>query len=320
MKQSEMEDKVLGMLVGAGLGDALGAPHEFRYQTDVYTGILEYKGRINSMYQPCVYLDVGQVTDDTEMTLTIARQIVEKGYNKDEIVLEYMKWANSKTRMMGRNTRQLFKGVKTLRGYKNRFEKNEKISESNGALMRCSALSLLPDDSYIDDCKLTNPAPQAVEVNRVYIGMLRQIFKGVEKSDLKLDSSFPDVQTAIEQALSKQTRDVTGKTKGWCVHGLYCAIYSLLHFDNYKDAIDWVIRLGGDTDTNGCISGAVLGAYYGYTEVEKVEGENIEILLSCDTTGGDLVRDERYRMTDVKTLAHNLTCTVVATELDSAKI
>jgi len=37
-------DKIRGMFMGAFLGDALGAPHEFRGSGHlVYTGILEHK-------------------------------------------------------------------------------------------------------------------------------------------------------------------------------------------------------------------------------------------------------------------------------------
>lgn len=39
-----MQDKIAGMLFGIALGDALGAPHEFRQSIPVtqYTGYLEY--------------------------------------------------------------------------------------------------------------------------------------------------------------------------------------------------------------------------------------------------------------------------------------
>jgi hypothetical protein len=43
---------------------------------------------------------------------------------------------------MGKNKANLFKGVKTLKGYQSRFEKKASIEcQSNGSLMRASSIS-----------------------------------------------------------------------------------------------------------------------------------------------------------------------------------
>ena len=36
-----------------------------------------------------------------------------------------------------------------------------------------------------------------------------------------------------------------------------------------KEAIRWIITQKGDTDTNACIMGGLLGAYYGLTKLER---------------------------------------------------
>jgi hypothetical protein len=49
------------------------------------------------------------------------------------------------------------------------------------------------------------------------------------------------------------------------LYGLYCALYSLYNFDNYKSAIDWVISLDKKhKTTNTSITGSLIGAYFGY--------------------------------------------------------
>ena len=132
-------DKIKGILIGLALGDALGAPHEFKYQKDVYTGKLIYEVRLFNRFHGETIFNVGSVTDDTEMTFALLRQIIKDGdYVKDNVILAYEEWANH-GKMLGKNTRALFKGVKTVKGYQNRYEKIFSVpmgewTQSNGSL------------------------------------------------------------------------------------------------------------------------------------------------------------------------------------------
>ena len=72
------------------------------------------------------------------MTLTVARCLVSQGgFNRDAMVMAYLKWVDSGVTTIGKNTRDLFKGVTTLRGYENRYADILKApldqwSQSNG--------------------------------------------------------------------------------------------------------------------------------------------------------------------------------------------
>ena len=101
---------------------------------------------------------------------------------------------------------------------------------------------------------------------------------------------------AIIQAKSGIRRNVNEKNnniktlnpkkteRGWVIHSLYTALWSLLHFNDYKTGIDQVILLGGDTDTNAKISGDLLGAFYGYTHIynNKINNNNLKILYNAN--------------------------------------
>jgi len=310
---------ILGLIIGAALGDALGGPHEFRHCKVQYTGKLEYPIHVFRRFiKPYhFFTPVGQVTDDTEMLLILARSIAKYGkYDVNKIIPDYLEWANSKTTWaMGRNTRQLFKGVKTVRGYKARYTKSQearKNNQSNGALMRCAILAILLDkqdmDELLEDCKLTNENEICVDTNRVYLQIVYQaltIRQDLTKDKTALLQYIKDiaitepVRDVINSALdNKSNRNVT-VSKGWCLHALYCTIYAISHFDNYKSGIDWVINQGGDTDTNACIAGALMGSYYGYEHIVEHEENNVNILLSCDTNTGDFPRDEKYTLHDI---------------------
>lgn len=301
----ELLDKTKGIFIGAALGDALGAPHEFKYHhSNKYTGILHHRFKFNSRYQPTKYLVPGQTTDDTEMTLALAHSMIRNnGYNKDDVILSYEKWANNSV-LVGVNTRKLFKGVKTVKGYENRYKNminSGEISQSNGSMMRCLPLAFLWDHNVIvTDCSLTNPSPVNIDANTVYINALRLALLGYDRATIfntiKEISTTVEVRNVLIQVITQQQRDVKGKTKGWVLHSLYCAMWSLLYAPSYQEGIDYIIRLGGDTDTNAAISGALLGALFGYDSLTKNNQtkHNIQILLSADTKLGDIPRPEEY--------------------------
>lgn len=301
-------DKIRGVFIGEALGDALGAPHEFRYHKDnVYTGLLTLRFKFNVRYQPTKWLVPGTTTDDTEMTLVLAQSLIKnKGYNRDHIILGYEAWANS-TSMVGINTRKLFKGVKTVKGYQSRYNKlfnsQETINnnQSNGSMMRASPLAFLWDNTpIITDCNLTNPSQVNLDANMVYLNAIRLLVLGYDRvtvfSHLKSLAKTIQVKQVLDDVETKKPRVITGKTKGWVLHALYCAVWSLLYAPNYQDGIDYIIRLGGDTDTTAAISGALMGAMFGYTEMSKEDRTlyNIGTLLSANMDEGDLPRPKEY--------------------------
>lgn len=212
------------------------------------------------------------------MTLILLDE-VRKGYNKNKIIERYMDWANDDNYFMGKNTRQIFKNIKTVKGCKNRInkkqiEKIENKTQSNGALMRCTPLSLSTKENVIYDCSLTNSHSVCIDVNLYYINLIRKYLNFTPH-----DNTYSEeILNIVTKAKNKVNLDISGKDKGWCLYGLYCAVYCDEHFSDYKTAIDWVILKGGDTDTNACIAGG---------------------LLSAKTEKGDLRRDNFYSLENI---------------------
>ena len=144
-------DRIRGMVMGAAVGDALGALRELRFNNNSeYKGWMYCGQIIGSRFSPSITLAIGQVTDDTEMMITGCRSLIERGrYDRDYVTMAYIKWANSGTRCLGKNTRALLKGISTMGGYLTRYNKefvgdSSTWTQSDGALMRCAFLALLP--------------------------------------------------------------------------------------------------------------------------------------------------------------------------------
>jgi len=333
------QDRIRGMMIGVGLGDALGAPHEFHNQIPLnrYSGKLEHPLTVHRRFQGGQLVgNVGQMTDDTEMTMTLARLIIEgRGiYKSQNAIRRYMEWANSKCTFLGKNTRKLFVGVKTVEGYKKRWTKlrgepESSWSQSNGCLMRCSPLAVLPLntlDVCETDCELTNFHPTCVDAIRSYVCALRKLLEGrtaAEATAKALATATElDVIRAITEGRDQKARYVGGPTKGWVAHALYCAFYALNSpKPTFQERVDEIIRLDGnkDTDTISAISGAMLGALYGLgaMESESVTGPNLKILLAVDPTTGGLPRPEKYAARYLLKIADELAIISLKSQLNS---
>ncbi len=307
-------NKLKGIIVAVALGDALGAPHEFKYQQVEYTGKLEYPVKLFNRFQGESVYPVGSVTDDTQMTMVLFRHLIvnELTYNPEKIVLEYEQWAKS-AKFLGKNTRELFKGVTTYKGYLNRYAKKFNIpvsdwtqksgastargpisddiignwTQSNGSLMRCSPFVLFTDyGNLMTDIKLTNPHPNNIQAGLIYIYIMREL--AVNNHLPPIDELFKyteswDITQVLNDVKNKTVRSIFEKSvKGWVCTALYCALYSIYNIPTFKEAAEYFIKQKGDTDTNAAILGALYGARDGFQKLYLENKDNLDILLRND--------------------------------------
>ena len=139
------ESRESAMLLGVAYGDALGAPCEFHKS---YASCPDMFGHDwifskTNAYGFSVQHKVGQVTDDTEMTIACMRALTS-GHGKNCAVAAYHAFVNSGTYCSGTNTKAIFHGYKRVELFHQRhssiFVTQEAIegARSNGHLMRCS--------------------------------------------------------------------------------------------------------------------------------------------------------------------------------------
>lgn len=311
------------MFYGGFVGDALGFPFEsstYGYSVTDYHGKLEYRPVIMKKTGKR-YGVIGQVSDDSEMTLALLRSIVEnKGkYSRDKAVLAYVDVVNTRSPGIGKNIKKLFTGIKNVKEFDKRYKthfnpKNgidPRKAQSNGSLMRCAPLALVPGNNYrniIVDTDLTNPNDINREASIIYIKLLRGLlFDKKDYIETLNTSKIPEIQKAILQAQNKEIRVIDSSNKGWVVHTLYCAVYCLLNFDNYTEAINWIIKMGGDTDTNAAVSGTLMAAKIGYNLLfDPIFETQLEVVLNVNTRKGDLKRPIRYYPQELENLINEL--------------
>ncbi len=305
-------DKIRGGLLGVCLGDALGTPHEFSRNVP-YTGILQHRVTVRSRFQPNREGPPGQVSDDATMTIALLWQILtDKDWILDHVISEYLHWANQSSAFLGKNTRELLHGIKTISGFWNRYNRIDLSNrQSNGSLMRAYPLILLmyyqPETCWvkaISDTSLTNPNPVNKDSTLVYLLMIRSVLEGKSATEsipgIIQQSQTPVVREALSQALNRTIRMIDGPDKGWVVHALYMAARAWLMTDlpgtTFSDVMEWVISRGGDCDTNAAISGGLVGTFYGESGLrsDSVTSQNIQILLTSNPQTGQIPYDMRY--------------------------
>jgi ADP-ribosylglycohydrolase len=277
------------------------------------------------------------------MAVALLRALVDAGgtYDEKQAVVSYLDWMNGPgggCAMAGRNIRALFSNIHTYKGYQNRAKKqfaNHPDNQSNGALMRSPPLILLSTmeeafrlhlmDAVAVDCSVTNPHPICIATNQIYMAVLHHL---VHHGSLPVDptSDRIDLCQVVDKttdaahkfktlrdmlAFSTETREIHGKGKGWCLHGLWCAMQALHRFpattEGAIDALDWVIRLGGDTDSNAAITGAVMFARVGFKamlEHPRVRDNMMVLLEAPAVTEGLRYGGPRYHPKNYISLLH----------------
>ena len=83
-----------------------------------------------------------------------------------------------------------------------------------------------------------------------------------------------NIDYLVGRSLKKDARPFQN-LGGYIVDAFAISLWGLINFDNFKDGMMAVIRLGGDTDTNAACYGQLAGAYYGYRAIPKEWKEEI---------------------------------------------
>ena len=225
----------------------------------------------------------GQPTDDSEMALSLARMLVERGtYDPDAALGAYRDWLNSGPFDCGGTI------LGALHGRPNHD------SQANGAMMRISPLGIFGANYdfkqvskwAMQDAFLTHPHPVCCQANALFaMAISRAISTGQKPKDLyhEILTWVKDMEvnqslmSAIQNAESIPPKSYI-QHQGWVLIAFQNALWQLLHAPNLEEGVVDTIMRGGDTDTNAAICGALLGAVYGR---EAIPPQWINCLLNC---------------------------------------
>jgi ADP-ribosyl-[dinitrogen reductase] hydrolase len=296
-----MLDQFRGCLLGLACGDALGAPLEFLDADD----IARKHGTVTEMLGGgWLNLRPGQVTDDTQMMLCIAESYVASaGFAPQDIAERFLEWYRTGPLDIGNMTREacenLLYGYNFERaGYEAWLAATEDSRLGNGSLMRCAPTGLF---RYHDELHL-------IGESRVVSGIthwderckLACVLLNLAISHLMLVGAEGLLEELLEWIEPRNTvlgyalRAIPGlrpdelRTTGFVIHTLQAALWTAIYVDSFEEGLTLVVNRGGDADTVGAVTGALLGARFGAEAIPPRWLEPLQYRSRIDTAAQKL--------------------------------
>lgn len=263
-------------MIGAIIGDAVGAPYEFGRKRE----------SIKSKEFP-LFSERSYPTDDSVMTVAVAEALMKSGKDASEDVIK----RNLVDRMQYWGHK--FPGA----GYGRRFHgwlssRNPQPYNSygNGSAMRVSSVGWLYDteERVLDvarwTAEVTHNHPEGIKGAQAVAMVIFLARNGKSKEEIKkyVEDNFGyDLNRTIDEIRPKYHHHES------CQLTVPEAIISFLEGNDYEDVIRNAVSLGGDADTLGAIAGSMAEALYDIPQ--EIIDEVIMRMETCHYGYGALV-------------------------------
>jgi ADP-ribosyl-[dinitrogen reductase] hydrolase len=268
----EPADRVVGSLLGQALGDALGAPFEFLRSRNVPSPLPAFE-------RPWLGRPPGSTTDDTAMARNLVRSLVARhGFDAADLVDRHVEWFRSEPpdvgTLVGRVLRRVERGEDAATAAQAIWaERGPEVSAGNGSVMYCAPLGL----AYANRPDELHELAPAMSVLTHFDGRCRTACLAVTLGVGALvrgeaaDDAARSALTAVEDLeggeeleflveAAGSSRAIDGPDQGFCLFTAGVAFQALVSGGDAETELRRVVSLGGDTDTNAAVAGALLGA------------------------------------------------------------
>jgi ADP-ribosyl-[dinitrogen reductase] hydrolase len=246
--------------IGMAIGDALGAPAEFMTRGEIKDkyGVLQ-----EMVGGGWLRLKPGQVTDDTDMALCIARGIAKAGgWSLTGIADNFAAWLKSKPIDVGDTCRR---GIRNymLNGVLETQPNN--WDGGNGAAMRMLPVALFTvgDADLLERCA----RQQAHLTHNQVISDAACITLGSLVHLALTGRSLRRMRREVDEMVVKYPSfgfdPYKGLATGYVVDTMQTVFHCLFRSRSFEGCVIDTVNQGGDADTTGAIAGALAGAYYG---------------------------------------------------------
>lgn len=303
--------------MGLFVGDAAGATLEFM-RGPFDDAVVE-----RAMSMPgggALVVGEGQVTDDSELAIHLWRGLQSHNaadgvFPIDSVAAEYIAWYKSNPFDMGRTCGYALAFAADAHDCIRNAAKYNKSSEANGSLMRIAPLAIWAADvghgnGAADaeanaeaaliafarrEATLTHPNKVCMDANAAYCLALAHLLKHHGDADGAIQCvkdwlhvMHPPIQTWFNDAIAlRSVSDYENKcvyNVGHVKHAFTLAVACLNLKTPFQHGIHEVLKLGGDTDTNAAIVGAMLGALHGYSAIPSSMTKPV-LAFTCTSDG-----------------------------------
>jgi len=302
----DMHERMLGCLLGAVAGDALGVPVEFRSREQLSADpVVGVRGHGTYNQPP------GTWSDDSSLLLATADSLIHNGYDPPDMMARFLTWLKGQAYTphgsvfdVGIATRSAI--ARHAQGAPaSEWGGRDERDNGNGSLMRIAPLSLFvhaETPAEIVRCSvevsgLTHAHPRS-QLCCAYFSLLLAVLTtgrplaGAMAQASRLVAPFvPEAERAVlgrildGSVVEAPASEIRGS--GYVVHCLEASLWCAANEPSYERAVLAAINLGEDTDTTAAVTGALVGAMYGRRAIPE---EWLRVLASREYVEGICAR------------------------------
>jgi ADP-ribosyl-[dinitrogen reductase] hydrolase len=297
----DVRDRARAAFLGLALGDALGAAVEFMTPGEIRAqhGVLD-----ELVGGGWLHLPRGAVTDDTQMSLCLARSLAAGGgFDLADVAARFAAWLRSGPPDVGNTIRR---GIRRFMLDGSLEGPPHDGDGGNGAAMRMLPLALA---TLGDPARLERDAVALAHLTHhhalsdaacVHVGELFQLAcLGLSRGRLRRRTD-----AFVARYPSYRFEPYRGLATGYVVDTLQTVLHHFHATEGFEACLVAVVNQGGDADTTGAIAGALAGAYYGpealparwLKRLDRAVRAEIEALVDPLLAASPLFRGEPLRI------------------------
>ena len=275
LDQLQEKDRFLGALLGAAAGESLGAPHEGKRAADM--------GPLREVTAGGKWA-AGEPTDDIDLTLALLRSLVaRRRFDQDDVARRYLEWFSRGPKDVGALTRAALENLRAGDAPEQAsalaWEDSGRRAAGNGSVMCCAPLGLLHVrrlEGLAEDAaaasRITHHDPRCVGGCIAVATAVALLVRGGRDAEEAIPLAAEaagavsdEARAAVERGASRSPAEmaVDGDDRGYVLRTVEIAFGALASGQGFEEGLISVVSRGGDTDTNGAVAGALLGAIHG---------------------------------------------------------
>ncbi len=269
----DLRERVVGSVLGLALGDALGAPFESRRREQIPDPLPAFE-------EPWMGSPPGSWTDDTAMARNLGRSLAERGrLDVDDVARRHVEWLSSGPPDVGTLTRRVLDGLRDgVSDAAERYvrERGPEVSAGNGSVMYCAPLGAfraarpqvlleeapaLSAITHRDERCRTACLALTLTVAALVRGQRPAVAVGEGVGAVIDREGGEELEFLVEEA--GRSRRIDGPDMGFTLFTTGVGLRVASEGSDFEEGLRYAVSLGGDTDTNAAVAGALLGALHG---------------------------------------------------------
>lgn len=292
LERARLEERILGGLWGAVVGDALGVPVEFQLRSTLdEQPVTDLRGF--GTYK----VPAGTWSDDSSLLLCTLYSLIGPRLDAADLAQRFVRFLDhaymtpaGEVFDIGTTTASAI--ARLREGVPPEEAGSDAESDNgNGSLMRILPVPLrfyrLTDTQLVKLAHSASSLTHRHPRSRLACGYLSVFAKYLIGGDTPKaaysranafasshystgiwEAELPHFARVLSGHIGELPRSVV-PSAGYVIHTLEASLWCLLTTRSYEEAVLAAVNLGGDTDTTACVTGGLAGIYHGLTQVPE---------------------------------------------------